>query len=460
MFNRQAVEDLKAWYGRTKRKPLVIRGARQVGKTTAVRIAAGDLGVALVEINLERHTDLESMFRTYKVEELLFAISLITGQKITRESKAILFIDEAQAIPSAYACLRYFWEDMPQLAVVLTGSLLDQVLHDEKFPTPVGRIEQYFMGPLTFEEFLAATGEAKALNTLAKLNSNSMHLVSDQVHEELLALVRRYTLTGGMPYCVQIAVDTSFNHAEIIRYQIELLQTYKDDFSKYSGSFSALKLNAFFNGIVSQVGEQFSHKQANEIATATSGDTRQLNEAIQRFLEARLFYRVLHTSADSIPLGAEIKIRISKFLFIDTGLLLAVQGVPAQQIMSAPLELTNRGILAEQFVGQQLLSAKPGYVLPALYYWHPPKSEIQAEIDFLYEHGNLIYPVEVKSTGKGSIKSLHSYIIKKKADQAIRISSAKPSIDELIAKVNGIERPFKLFNLPFYLINRLDQILS
>ncbi len=159
MFNRQAVEDLKSWYGRAKRKPLVIRGARQVGKTTAVRIAAKELDVMLVEINLERHTDLESMFRTFKVEELLFAISLITGQEITRESKAILFLDEAQAIPSAYACLRYFREDMPELAVVLTGSLLDQVLHDNKFPTPVGRIEQYFMGPLTFEEFLAATNE-------------------------------------------------------------------------------------------------------------------------------------------------------------------------------------------------------------------------------------------------------------------------------------------------------------
>jgi len=460
MFNRRAVEEIKSWYNRSKRKPLVIRGARQVGKTTAVRLAAGELSVGILEINLERHTGLEPLFKSYKLDELLLNFSLISGEQISRESKAILFLDEAQATPSAYACLRYFQEDMPGLAVVLTGSLLDQVLHNSNIPTPVGRIEHYFMGPLTFEEFLAATGESAALSAIEMLTLSTMHLIADSVHENLMAQVRRYTLCGGMPYCVQTAIDTHFNHAEIARYQIELLQSYKDDFAKYTGSQSAPQLNAFFNGIIGQICLQFSHKQANEIALNSSGNNRQLHDALERFLEARLFYRVLHSGADTIPLGGDTKIRISKFLFIDIGLLLAAQGITAQSIMSSPLELTNRGIIAEQFVGQQLLAAKPGYISPALYYWQPPKSEGQAEIDFLYESETRLFPIEVKSGTTGTIKSLHSYVLKKQTSEAIRISSAKPSVHELVAKANKQEKAFRLINLPFYMVNQIERLIN
>ena len=460
MFNRRAVEEIKSWYNRSKRKPLVIRGARQVGKTTAVRLAANQLQVEIIEINLERHSSLEPLFRSYNLKDLLFNFSLISGKTINQESKAILFLDEAQATPAAYACLRYFLEEMPHLAVILTGSLLDQVLHDFKLPTPVGRIEQLYMGPLRFDEFLEATGESKALGTIEMLTQSTMQLIPDSVHVELIAQVRRYTLTGGMPFCVQSAIDTQFNHAEIVKYQTELVQTYKDDFSKYTGSQTALKLNAFFNGIIGQIGLHFSPKQDNEISLNTSGNNRQLNDALERFLEARLFYRILHSNADSIPLGGDTKIRISKFLFVDIGLLLAAQGIPAQSIMGSPLELANRGVIAEQFVGQQLLAAKPGYINPTLYYWQPPKSEGQAEIDFLYESGNQIYPVEVKSGTSGTIKSLHSYMLKKQSTQAIRISSSKPSVQEMKAKINKQEKAFRLLNLPFYLVNQIERIVS
>ena len=460
MFNRRAIEDIKTWHQQEKRKPLVIRGARQVGKTMAVRLAAEQLSIRLIEVNLERHTELEPLFQRYKLDELLFNFSLMSGEQITQDSNVILFLDEAQATPSAYPCLRYFAEDMPGLAVILTGSLLDQVLNDVKIPTPVGRIEPYYMGPLTFEEFLFATGESKALNTIEMLNVNNMHLLPDSVHEDMLALVRRYTLTGGMPGSVQLGIESHFNHAEILKYQSSLIQAYKDDFSKYAGTQNALRLNAFFSGILRQVGQQFSHKQANEISTMTSGDNRQLNAAIERFLEARLFYRVLHTNADRIPLGSENKIRISKFLFIDIGLLLAAQGLPAQTVMDSPLELANHGVLAEQFVGQQLLYSGKGYVLPELYYWQPPKAEGQAEVDFLFPCADVVYPVEVKSGSKGTIKSLHSYVIKKQAAQAAQISSAKPSVNNIVAKMNKVEREFRLLRIPFYLVNQLEKLLT
>jgi predicted AAA+ superfamily ATPase len=459
VFNRRAIEDIKAWYQQSKRKPLVIRGARQVGKTTAVRIAAEQLSVKVIEVNLERHTELEPLFQRYKLNELLFNFSLISGEQITRDSNIILFLDEAQATPSAYPCLRYFSEDMPELAVILTGSLLDQVLNDVRLPTPVGRIEPYFMGPLTFEEFLFATGETKALHTIEMLHINNMRLIPDSVHDDLMALVRRYVLTGGMPGCVQLGIDSYFSHAEILKHQAALIQTYRDDFAKYAGAQNALRLNAF-SGILRQVGFQFSHKQANEISAMTSGDNRQLNAAIERFLEARLFYRVLHSNASGIPLGAETKIRISKFLFIDIGLLLAAQGLPAQTVMSSPLELANHGVLAEQFVGQQLLYSKKGYIQPELYYWQPPKSEGQAEVDFLFPCANRVCPIEVKSGSGGTIKSLHSYVIKKQADQAIKISSAKPSVNHLVAKVNKVERGFRLLNIPFYLVHQMERLLT
>ena len=460
MFNRQAVTDISQWYQQKQRKPLVIRGARQVGKTTAVRMVAEQLDVPLVEINLERHPELDKLFREYRLDELLFNFSLITGQTVTKDKPLLLFLDEAQATPAAYSCLRYFYEDMPELVVILTGSLLDQVLNNYQLPSPVGRIEPYFMGAMNFEEFLAVTGQTRLCNALAMLKLENMHQIPDSVHEGLLAQVRLYTLTGGMPHCIQIGIDTGFDHLAILKYQTTLIQSYKDDFAKYQGTQDALTLNAFFNGIIGQAGQQFSHKLANEIALQTSGSSRQLNTAIEHFIAARLFYRVLHSSADAVPLGAETKIRISKFLFIDIGLLLAAQGIPAQSLMYSPLELTNRGLLAEQFVGQQLLYAKPAYVNPELYYWQPPRSEMQAEVDYLYLYQNEIIPVEVKSGSKGSIKSLQSFVMRKQARRAIRVSSAKPLREDLMARMSGQEWSFELINIPFYLVNQLERLLG
>lgn len=460
MFNRQAVTDIIHWYQQPQRKPLVIRGARQVGKTTAVRMAGKQLGVPVIEINLERHSELDSLFRRYQLDDLLFNFSLITGEAITPDKPLILFLDEAQATPAAYSCLRYFWEDIPQLAVILTGSLLDQVLNNYQLPSPVGRIEPYYMGALRFDEFLQAIGAEKESHALDMLNARNMHLIPDSLHEKLLGLVRRYTLTGGMPHCIQLGLDTHFNHTDILKYQTTLLQTYRDDFAKYRGSQTAIMLNALFNGILGQVGQQFSHKQAQEIAQQSSGDNRQLNTAIEHFQAARLFYRVLHSHADAVPLGAETKIRISKFLFLDISLLLAAQNIPAQSLMHAPLELANRGLLAEQFVGQQLLYAKPPYVNPELYYWQPPKAEGQAEVDFLFTQGNTIIPVEVKAGSTGTIKSLHTFVIKKQSERAIRISSAKPSVEALEARLMQQVKAFRLYNIPFYLVNRLEQLLA
>ena len=460
MFNRQAVTDIIHWYQQPQRKPLVIRGARQVGKTTAVRMAGKQLGVPVIEINLERHSELDPLFRRYQLDDLLFNFSLITGEAITPDKPLILFLDEAQATPAAYSCLRYFWEDMPQLAVILTGSLLDQVLNNYQLPSPVGRIEPYYMGALRFDEFLQAIGAEKESRALDMLNARNMHLIPDSLHEKLLGLVRRYTLTGGMPHCIQLGLDTHFNHTDILKYQTTLLQTYRDDFAKYRGSQTAIMLNALFNGILGQVGQQFSHKQAQEIAQQSSGDNRQLNTAIEHFQAARLFYRVLHSHSDAVPLGAETKIRISKFLFLDIGLLLAAQNIPAQSLMHAPLELANRGLLAEQFVGQQLLYAKPPYVNPELYYWQPPKAEGQAEVDFLFTQGNTIIPVEVKAGSTGTIKSLHTFVIKKQSERAIRISSAKPTVEALEARLMQQVKAFRLYNIPFYLVNRLEQLLA
>ncbi len=460
MFNRQAVTDIIHWYQQPQRKPLIIRGARQVGKTTAVRMAGKQLGVPVIEINLERHSELDPLFRRYQLDDLLFNFSLITGEAITPDKPLILFLDEAQATPAAYSCLRYFWEDMPQLAVILTGSLLDQVLNNYQLPSPVGRIEPYYMGALRFDEFLQAIGAEKESRALDMLNARNMHLIPDSLHEKLLGLVRRYTLTGGMPHSIQLGLDTHFNHTDILKYQTTLMQTYRDDFAKYRGSQTAIMLNALFNGILGQVGQQFSHKQAQEIAQQSSGDNRQLNTAIEHFQAARLFYRVLHSHADAVPLGAETKIRISKFLFLDIGLLLAAQNIPAQSLMHAPLELANRGLLAEQFVGQQLLYAKPPYVNPELYYWQPPKAEGQAEVDFLFTQGNTIIPVEVKAGSTGTIKSLHTFVIKKQSERAIRISSAKPSVEALEARLMQQVKAFRLYNIPFYLVNRLEQLLA
>lgn len=232
---------------------------------------------------------------------MLFSLSAICGQAIGVRSPGILFLDEAQAAPSAYACLRYFYEEAPELAVVLTGSLLDQVLENYRSSVPVGRVEHQFMGPVRFEEFLAATGQTHFASLLSAMTLDTLDGIANEIHQQLLEQVRRYTLVGGMPHAVQLAIDTGFDPAAINRYQVELLQTYRMDFSKYRGSIAALKLNTFFDGILAQVGSQFSHKIAHQIVEGSGGDNRLLNSAIEQFVEARLFYRVLHSSADRIP---------------------------------------------------------------------------------------------------------------------------------------------------------------
>jgi predicted AAA+ superfamily ATPase len=230
------------------------------------------------------------------------------------------------------------------------------------------------------------------------------------------------------------------------------------DFSKYRGSIASLKLNTFFDGILAQVGSQFSHKTAHQIVEGSGGDNRLLNSAIEQFVEARLFYRVLHSSADRIPLGAEVKPRISKFLFVDVGLLLAAQNIPVQAIIGKPLELAGKGVLAEQFVGQHLLYSGPAYSTPHLYFWHPPKNELQAEIDFLIQHEGAIVPIEVKSGSSGRLKSLHSYAIKKNAALGVRIHSGKAGLETLQVRVKERSASLKLLNLPFYMAGHVQRL--
>ena len=287
MFDRQAVHDIKAWHNSRHRQPLVVRGARQVGKSTAVALAAQALGVPLYAVNLEQHPTLERQFASFDVDRALFSLSAILGEPITPESKGILFLDEAQATPSAYACLRYFHENAPRLAVVLTGSLLGQVLDNYPSSAPVGRVQHYFMGPVGFSEFLRALGDARLLNALDMTTAQTLDFIPDEIHEKLMERARQYILVGGMPAAVQLAIDTDFDHRAISQRQSDIISAYKADFSKYQSRLDGLRLQGFFEGVLAQVGKQFSHKLAHRIVNETDGDNRLLNSALEQFREAQ-----------------------------------------------------------------------------------------------------------------------------------------------------------------------------
>ena len=460
MFDRQAVGDIKVWYNSQRRQPLVVRGARQVGKSTAVELAAQALGVPLYAVNLEQHPTLERQFASFDVDRALFSLSAILGKPITPESKGILFLDEAQATPSAYACLRYFHENAPRLAVVLSGSLLGQVLDNYPLSAPVGRVQHYFMGPVGFSEFLRALGDARLLNALDMTTARTLDFIPDEIHEKLMERARQCILVGGMPAAVQLAIDTDFDHRAISQRQSDIISACKADFSKYRGRLDGLRLQGFFEGVLAQVGKQFSHKLAHRIVNETDGDNRLLNSALAQFREAQLFHRVSHSNADGVPLGAAPQTRICKYLFVDVGLLLAAQGLPAQSVMSRPLELAGDGALAEQFAGQLLLHSGPGYKPPELHYWHPPRTEAQAEVDFLLQQEGRVYPVEVKAGASGKLRSLHSYVLKKNASLAVRIHSGRPGLETLRAKRGERQRDFRLLNLPFYMIDLLPRLLK
>lgn len=450
-MRRKIAEKLVEWRNRNGRHPLILRGARQVGKTFLVRELAKGFANYL-EVNFEEDGSVSELFRSKNPQaicELLeakFDISLTDG-------KSLLFLDELQdAEPCVLESLRYFYEKRPGLHVVAAGSLLEFLLDaDERkskkdsFSMPVGRIEYMFVSPMDFEEFLLAVGKKGLCKWIQSYQLGDT--VHESFHVELSDWFRKYLVIGGMPAVVKAYVDNGVIAAE--REQQLLLSTYHDDFPKYSGRVPAGRIQKVFRAIPSMLAKKFvyAHVDADEKA-------RDLSSAVRLLSLARVMSKVRHTSARGAPVGAGASDQIFKPLFLDVGLCSRALGLKLTDFLEdGDAILANHGPICEQFVGQHLLFAGAEYEEPFAYCWIREAPKSQAEVDYLIQVGTQVVPVEVKGGTTGSMKGLHLYLNEKHADFAVRFNADKPSYlkNAHARDVLGRACDFRFLSLPLYM---------
>ena len=441
------------WLESKNRRPLVIRGARQTGKTWSVRDLADSKKYFLIELNFERRPDLVSLFSSNDPKEILDHLSAMLNKEID-PLRSILFLDEIQAAPHLLAKLRWFAEEMPELPVVAAGSLLDFALSEHEFSMPVGRIGYLYIEPFSFEEFLSALGHEKLRDYLNSYDLN--HNVPETIHTQLTKKIKEYLIVGGMPACVSSwASEQNLNLVH--QTQFDLLATYRDDFSKYKGSISTNKIEQVFVSVPRQLGRKFVYSNVDSEVSSKS-----LKQALELLFKARVCHQILSTAANGLPLAAESNPKFIKAVMIDCGLCGASLGLSLQHLHSIDeLSLINGGGMAEQLVAQLLRTIEPAYIPPSLYYWQREKKGSEAEVDFIIQHQNQVIPIEVKAGAKGKLKSLHSFMIKKNKKLAVRIYSNLPQLSLITTKdSSSAEFEYTLLSIPFYLIGQLPRLLQ
>jgi len=390
-MKRLAEKQVLEWKESSRRKPLIIRGARQVGKTWLVENFLAKQFERFVKIDLEKRRDLHPHFDgNLDPITLLSYLELEAGRIIP--GKTLLFFDEIQACPRVIMALRYLYEQMPQLHVIAAGSLLEFAFGE--ISIPVGRVQYLHMHPMTFYEYLLAMGKEPTAEYVLKSPAD----VAPEIQKKILNELRSYFFVGGMPECIKVYRDSG-SMIEAFKVQSEILDSYRDDFSKYKPTIDITCLDAVFLNVAKSIGEQLKYTRLN------AGHSSQMNhKAFDLLVKARIIHKIPACDPSGLPLGATANQKKFKAILLDIGLLQRICQVPVELEWKQENLLTMyRGKLAEQFVAQELL-AKSG---SELFYWARDARGSSAEVDYLTVRNGTIYPVEVKSGASGSLKSLH-----------------------------------------------------
>jgi uncharacterized protein len=449
---RFAAGELDSWLKGSNRKPMVIRGARQVGKTWLVRDFAKRNKYELIEINLEKSPGFADLFSVNNPQKIIKNIEAALNIKIRLESSC-LFLDEIQAAPELFSKLRWFKEDMPGLPVIAAGSLLEFAFNKYAHSMPVGRIMYLHLEPLSFFEFILASGNDALYE---KMSSFSLGDVLPQpLHTKGMELYQEYCLIGGMPESIQTWIEGNDLNA-CIKIQQDLLSTFRDDFHKYGGEMDARLLNRILLSVAEQLSNKFVYSMVDP-----SVQTNIIKKALLMMFQAKLCSKVTHTSGNGLPLGAESNEKFFKALMVDVGLVSAQLGMsPEKYLKPDMITLSNKGGIAEQFVGQQLRAAQSPLNDPQLYYWQRTGGRL-GEIDYIIQHGNQIIPIEVKSGATGAMKSLHHFMAEKKLSLAIRVNVNPAVIEDISVKTNlGQDAKYRLVSIPLYLAERMFDLID
>ena len=447
MFRRTLESHLKAWQSRPGRKPLIVRGARQTGKTTLVR-KLGEQFQSFAELNLERD-DIKALFpKVGNIRELVRTIEGVTGKRI-QEERSLLFLDEIQNSPEAVRSLRFFYEELPNLHVIAAGSLLEVRMKKEGWSFPVGRVEFLYVYPVTFLEFLEALEEKVIIEILNEASQKKP--IPLAVHEKALELLSQYAVVGGMPSAVEAFRKTG-SFLEVKREHETLVTTLKEDFRKYARESETKYLRTIWDQAPYRMGKRIKYSEFG------GHPTRAISHAFDILHEAMLIERIRPTSRTQLPLVPKEK-AAPKLLGLDIGLSLHSLGITSTQVKEKLLNADVQGGLAETLVGQELLAFHPDD-RASLYFWVREEKGAFAELDYLFPWENKLFPIEVKSGKAGSLKSLHQFLFRNKTDLAIRISSGPLNQEKAqVTLPQGGTLHFQLLHVPLYLTYRLTDFI-
>ncbi len=412
-LNRNIDKELLEWKESAKKKPLLLRGARQVGKTHTVR----NLGTQFehfLEVNFEENKQIHSLFEgNLSPVNICENLSAIFGIPII-DGKTLLFFDEIQSCIPAIQSIRFFYEKRPNLHLIAAGSLLEFSLSE--IPSfGVGRIRSIFMYPFSFNEFLLALGEEQILNI--KQRANSLTPVAEVIHEKLLQYLKIFMILGGLPEVILTYLETK-NFDKSRQILDDIMFSYYDDFAKYNRKVPASRLREIFDLVSLQTGNKFVYQKAS-----SNNSIRQTKNALELLIQAGLVIPIVHTAANGLPLGAEVNFKRRKMILFDSGILFRILNLEIGDIiLSNDFNTINKGNVAEMLVGTELLKYVSPYRKGNLYYWHREARSSNAEIDYLIAKKNKILPIEVKAGRKGSMQSLYLFLKEKNITQGIRIS--------------------------------------
>ena len=416
---RRIDEELVKWAKQSQRKTLLLRGARQVGKSTAVE-HLGEQFESFVEINFDKQPSFHVLFSGDLDAHVIAAqIANLTG-KVVQPGKTLLFFDEIQACPNAILSLRFFSEDFPELHVIAAGSLLEFALGE--LPTfGVGRIASLFMFPMSFDEFLHATGNAGLIREREKASPTLP--LNEAFHQKLVQQFRNYIMVGGLPEVV-CKWDETGDYLQCQQLQDQLILTYEDDFAKYKKKVDPVLLRQVLRSAAVQITEKFIY------ARASSEKTVKVREALDLLVKAGLLIPVTRSDANGLPLGSEADCSYQKILVFDSGILLrllnlslgSIQQITEEIMTASETDLVNKGKISEMIAGLEILKYMPATMRHEMFYWTRQEKNSQAEVDYLEPFTGHILPIEIKAETQGGMKSLWAFMRSKSLNYAIRCS--------------------------------------
>ena len=434
-MRRFALEKLKKWKDSESRKPLIIRGARQVGKTWLMKEFGRVCFENVAYVNFDSNVRMKGVFEgQIDIERIILAIEIETGVTIERENTLLIF-DEIQEVPRALSSLKYFYENAPEYAIVAAGSLLGVAMH-KKTSFPVGKVDFMDLYPLNFQEFLCALGEERYVDILQGQDTDMVNSFKDKYIDRL----REYYYVGGMPEVVQTYVDTK-NFKKVRELQKNLINYYQQDFSKHAEMNLVTRLNLVWNSIPMQLAKEnkkYIYGQVREGARA-----KDFELAIQWLLDCGLIHKVQRINKPSLPLKAYMDLNAFKVFLLDIGLLIAMTDLDVKVILEGNKIFTEfKGALTEQYVLQQLISENG--VMP--YYYSATNS--QGEIDFVVQGKTSVSPNEVKAEENLRAKSLKAFCDKYSPKFAVRTS------------MSDYRKQDWMTNIPLYNIDRIRDYLE